>query len=177
MPRQAADRRHGLELVDHVARDEIDVVVGQADAGVVDALATQLVQFGVIHPLHTLRQRRFVEVQLQPLDYMREITSMETHDVFGYTRRLRALSGPYSLQDPHGCCGLSLEALTDVIGVGPSPILKQHLSGLAGPGQRLQQVLHLVGGAFSFKWRLWYISYRYHLLSWSDPHYGTVVAL
>lgn len=30
---------------------------------------------------------------------------------------------------------------------------------------------------FSFKRRLWYISYRYHLLSWSDPHYRTVVAL
>lgn len=33
-----------------------------------------------------------MEVQLQPLNYMREITSMETHDVFGYTRRLRAES-------------------------------------------------------------------------------------
>lgn len=56
-------------------------------------------------------------------------------------------SGPYSLQHPHGCCGLTLKALTDVISVGPGPILKQHLSGLAGPGQRLQQVLHLIGGA------------------------------
>ena len=54
MPRQAADGRHGLELVDHVARDEVDVVVAEADAGVVDALTTQLVQFGIVHPLHTL---------------------------------------------------------------------------------------------------------------------------
>lgn len=40
VPCQAADGRHGLELVDHVARDEIDVVVAQADACVVNALAT-----------------------------------------------------------------------------------------------------------------------------------------
>lgn len=58
MPRQAADRRHGLELVDHVARDEIDVIVAEADASVADALATQLVQFGIIHPLHTLQRQR-----------------------------------------------------------------------------------------------------------------------
>lgn len=56
MPGQAADRRHRLELVDHVARDEVDVVVTQADAGVADALAAKLVQLGVVHPLHTLRE-------------------------------------------------------------------------------------------------------------------------
>lgn len=60
MPRQAADGRHGLELVDHIAGDEVDVIVAQADAGVADALPTQLVEFGIIHPLHTLRQRRFM---------------------------------------------------------------------------------------------------------------------
>lgn len=43
MPCQAADRGHGLELVDDVARDEIDVIVAEADASVADALATQLV--------------------------------------------------------------------------------------------------------------------------------------
>lgn len=30
-----------------------------------------------------LRQRRLVEVQLQPHDHIREISSMETHNVFG----------------------------------------------------------------------------------------------
>ena len=57
MPRQAADGRYGLELVDHVAGDEVDVIVTQADAGVADALATQLVEFGIIYPLHTLEER------------------------------------------------------------------------------------------------------------------------
>lgn len=54
VPRQAADGRHRLELVDHVTRDEIDVVVVEADAGVADALPTQLVEFGVVHPLNAL---------------------------------------------------------------------------------------------------------------------------
>lgn len=35
----------------------------------------------------------------------------------------------------------------------------------------------MVYSPFSFKGGLWYISHRYHLFSWSDPHYGTVVAL
>lgn len=55
--------------------------------------------------------------------------------------------GADGLQHPDGCRRLTLEALADVVGVGSCAVLKQHLSGLAGPGQRLQQVLHLVGGA------------------------------
>lgn len=43
MPRQAADGRHGLELVDHIAGDEVDVIVAQADASVADAFPPQLV--------------------------------------------------------------------------------------------------------------------------------------
>lgn len=43
MPRQAADGGHSLELVDHVAGDEVDVIVAQADAGVTDSLPPQLV--------------------------------------------------------------------------------------------------------------------------------------
>lgn len=35
----------------------------------------------------------------------------------------------------------------------------------------------LLDSPFSFKGGLWYIGYRYHLLSWSHPHDGTVVAL
>lgn len=57
------------------------------------------------------------------------------------------LSGAYGLQHPHGCCGLTFKTLPDVISVGPSPILEQHLSGLAGPGKWLQQVLDLICGA------------------------------
>ena len=59
VPRQAADGRHRLELVHNAARDVVDVVVVQLDPGVPDALATQLVQFGVVHPLHTLHTRQY----------------------------------------------------------------------------------------------------------------------
>lgn len=58
MPRQAAHGGHSLELVDHIAWDEIDVVVAEANAGVADSLSAQLVKFGVIHPLHTLKKKQ-----------------------------------------------------------------------------------------------------------------------
>lgn len=35
----------------------------------------------------------------------------------------------------------------------------------------------LLDSPFSFEGGLWYIGYRYHLLSWSHPHDGAVVAL
>lgn len=40
-----------------------------------------------------LRQRGLVQVQLQPLDHVREIGGMETHHVFGYARRLGGAAG------------------------------------------------------------------------------------
>lgn len=55
------------------------------------------------------------------------------------------LSAAHRLQDSDGGSRLSLEALADVVGVSPGPVLKQHLSGLAGSGQILQ-VLDLIGG-------------------------------
>lgn len=39
--------------------------------------------------MSNLRQWGFMKVQLQPLDHIREITSVETHYVFGNTRRIR----------------------------------------------------------------------------------------
>lgn len=43
MPRQAAHSRNRLELVDHVAGDEVDVVMAEPDAGVADTLPPELV--------------------------------------------------------------------------------------------------------------------------------------
>lgn len=115
-----------------------------------------------------------MQVQLQPLNHVSEIGRVETHDIFGDTGRPRAeseggrrrlqtplapcrapqtrrgavpVSGTYGFQHPRCRRGATLKALTDVVGVGPGPVLKQHLSGFAGPGQRLQKVLHLVSGA------------------------------
>lgn len=65
MPRQAADGRHCLELVDHVAGDEVDVVVAKLDAGIADALSPKLVQFGIVHPLDALRRGRRGWLELQ----------------------------------------------------------------------------------------------------------------
>lgn len=63
------------------------------------------------------------------------------------------VTGTHGFQHPHSRRGATLKALADVIGVGPGPILKQHLSGFAGPGQRLQKVLHLISGATTGKRR------------------------
>lgn len=57
MPGQAAHRRHRLELVHHVAWNEVDVVMAEADAGIADALPPQLVEFGIVDPLDTLRRQ------------------------------------------------------------------------------------------------------------------------
>ena len=53
-PTDAADGGHGAELVDDVARQEVDVVVGETDARVAHAVPPQLVQLGVLHPVDGL---------------------------------------------------------------------------------------------------------------------------
>lgn len=54
MPGQTTDSRHCLELVDNSSGDEVDVIVVELDTGVSDPLPPELVQLGVIDPLHTL---------------------------------------------------------------------------------------------------------------------------
>lgn len=54
MPSEAADSRHGFELVDNSSGDEVDVIVVELDPGVSDPLPPQLVQLGIIDPLYTL---------------------------------------------------------------------------------------------------------------------------
>ena len=55
VPGHTDDRRHRAELVYDVPRDEVDVVISQFDAGVTDPVTPHLVQFGLIHPGHTLK--------------------------------------------------------------------------------------------------------------------------
>lgn len=55
--------------MDHIAWDEIDVVVAEANAGVADSLSAQLVKFGVIHPLHALKKKEEEELDLGPLPF------------------------------------------------------------------------------------------------------------
>lgn len=43
MPCQTADSRHCLELVDHIAGDEVDVIVAQTDASITNAFPPHLV--------------------------------------------------------------------------------------------------------------------------------------
>lgn len=52
----AADGSHCAELVDDVARQEVDVVVFELEAGEANTLTTELVQLGVLNPLHALQR-------------------------------------------------------------------------------------------------------------------------
>ena len=54
MPSYAGTRREGLELMNDVAWDEVDVVVTETDACIADALSSQLVELGILYPLYTL---------------------------------------------------------------------------------------------------------------------------
>lgn len=129
VPGQAADGRHGLELVDDVSWDEVNVIVTELDADVADAFPPQLVELGLVHPLDALwgdsrvswrpappaghlnswishlRHRRLVQIQLQTLDHFMEIASLETHHVFGYPR----LVGPGTKGIEQPCNLLLLE--------------------------------------------------------------------
>lgn len=58
VPGEAAHGRHALELVNYVARDKVDVVIVELDSSVADALSPQLIEFSIIHPLHTLERER-----------------------------------------------------------------------------------------------------------------------
>lgn len=54
MPREAAHGRDRFELVYDITGDEVDVVVAELQAGVADTFPSQLVEFGIVHPLNTL---------------------------------------------------------------------------------------------------------------------------
>lgn len=58
MPGEAAHGRHALELVNYVARDKVDVVIVELDTSVADSLSPQLIEFSIVHPLHTLDRER-----------------------------------------------------------------------------------------------------------------------
>lgn len=54
VPGQAANGGHGLELVDDVSRDEVNVIVTELDADIANAFPPQLVELGIVHPLDAL---------------------------------------------------------------------------------------------------------------------------
>ena len=57
MPRYASTGRHCSELMNNVTRDEVDIIISQADGGVFHTISSQLVKFGIINPANTLNKR------------------------------------------------------------------------------------------------------------------------
>lgn len=54
MPGDARAGRDGAELVDDVARDEVDVVVTETHLCIANSISTHLVELGFLDPLSTL---------------------------------------------------------------------------------------------------------------------------
>ena len=54
MPGNAGRGSHSPELVDDIARNEVDVIVMETKVSVADAISAELVEFGLLHPLPAL---------------------------------------------------------------------------------------------------------------------------
>lgn len=67
--------------MDYVPGQKVDVIVVQLDARVADSLATQLIQLGILDPLNTLRNGRFIQVQLQFLHKNRKVLGGKGNNV------------------------------------------------------------------------------------------------
>lgn len=65
MPGNASDGRDRSELMNDIARKEVNVVVVEGNPRIFDSFALQLVELCIFNPLNTLRDRRFVEVKLK----------------------------------------------------------------------------------------------------------------
>ena len=55
MPCDASASTDGAELMDHVTRDEVNVITAESDSGISDALSSQLIQLSFLNPLNTLQ--------------------------------------------------------------------------------------------------------------------------
>lgn len=62
MPRQTAHGRDGLELMNNVPGNEVNVIVVQLNPGIANAFSPQLIKFCIINPLNTLEKK--IEVRL-----------------------------------------------------------------------------------------------------------------
>jgi len=58
------DGRNGSKLMDDVTWEEVDVIVSETDAKVANAVSSKSIEFGFLHPLDTLRDGGFMEIQL-----------------------------------------------------------------------------------------------------------------
>ena len=57
MPCYAGTGCHCSKLMNNVTRDEVDIIISQADGGIFHTISSQLVKFGIINPANTLNKR------------------------------------------------------------------------------------------------------------------------
>lgn len=58
MPRYTGTGRHCSKLMNNVTRDEVDIIISQADGGIFHTISSQLVKFGIINPANTLIKKK-----------------------------------------------------------------------------------------------------------------------
>lgn len=171
-----------------VTRNEVDVIVMETKVSIANTISPQLVEFSLLHPLPALNREGaqgtsythdslwwylghwgLIEVQLEPHGYLREVSSMETNDIFQFTwRRLVTREGggavlswcqctciiniPFlskvdSLQYTNSsCCVLGGMASMDVVCMAVGAVFKQSLSLLIHTWA-IQQTLQLTGSS------------------------------
>ena len=55
MPCDASASTDGAELMDHIARDKVNVITAESNSGISDSLPSQLIQLSFFNPLNTLQ--------------------------------------------------------------------------------------------------------------------------
>ena len=117
IPQRKERTGNSAKLVNDIARQKVDVIVVQLDAGVEDALSAKLVQLGVLHPGDALRHRRLVQVQLQLQRQIVKVGRVEGDHVLGDAVELGHRAAMDGLQHAHRGGGLPVEAIAHVVGV------------------------------------------------------------
>ena len=56
MPGYASDSRHGAELVDDIAGDEVNVIVSEGNASIANPFPPKLVELSIFYPCDTLKR-------------------------------------------------------------------------------------------------------------------------
>lgn len=101
-PQMPSDTRHCRdrpELVNDVARQEVNVIVIQRNPRVLDAFAFELIELGVFDPLDALRDGRLMEIELKFTGEEWERLRRESDDVFRYAILRARLAAMYRFEN------------------------------------------------------------------------------
>lgn len=82
-----------------IARQKVDVIVTELDAGIANTIASQLIEFGILDPLHTLRYWRLMQIQLKHFHQRIKVLSGKGNHILGDAILIIGLSTVHSLEN------------------------------------------------------------------------------